>query len=98
MTFHLMFVHIILVRFRLLSDHLLGKICSLGLPYVLFVFDYLYFLLLLFFLCFLCVFCFCFFCFFVLVLRAGFGFRLLLGIAHLLLSLSMGLWGTPKHV
>ena len=28
-TFHLMFVHIILVRFRLLSDHLLGKSCML---------------------------------------------------------------------
>ena len=38
MTFHLLFVHIILVRFRLLSGHLLGKSCSLDCPYVLFVF------------------------------------------------------------
>ena len=30
-TFHLVFVHIIFVRFRLLSGHLLGKSCSLGL-------------------------------------------------------------------
>ena len=30
MTFHLMYVHIISVRFRLLSGHLLGKGCSLG--------------------------------------------------------------------
>ena len=29
-TFNLMFVHIILVRFGLLSGHLLGKSCSLG--------------------------------------------------------------------
>ena len=28
MTFHLMFVHIILVRLRLLSGHRLGKSCS----------------------------------------------------------------------
>ena len=38
MTFHLMCVRIILVRFRLLSCHLLGNSCSLGWPYVLFVF------------------------------------------------------------
>ena len=38
MTFHLMCVHIILVRFRLLSGHLLGNSCSFGWPYVLFVF------------------------------------------------------------
>ena len=38
MTFHLMCVRIILVRFRLLSGHLLGNSCSLGWPYVLFVF------------------------------------------------------------
>ena len=37
-TFHLMVVHIILVRLRLLSSHLLGKSCSLCLPYALFVF------------------------------------------------------------
>ena len=37
-TFHLIFVHIILVRFRLLNGHFLGNSCSLGLPYVLFVF------------------------------------------------------------
>ena len=35
--FNLMFVHIILVRFRLLSDHLFGKCCSFGRPYVVFV-------------------------------------------------------------
>ena len=29
-TFPFMFVNIILVRFRLLSGHLLGKSCSLG--------------------------------------------------------------------
>ena len=29
-TFHLMCVHIILVRYGLLSGHLLGKSCSLG--------------------------------------------------------------------
>ena len=57
-TFHLMFVHIILVRFRLLSDHLLGKSCSLGLPYVLFVFGNLYF----------CCCCCCFFVVFCFVL------------------------------
>ena len=38
MTFHLTCVHIILVRFELLSFHLLGNSCSLGGPYVLFVF------------------------------------------------------------
>ena len=43
MTFHLLFVHIILVRFGLLSGHLWRKSCPLGCPYVLFVFDYLYF-------------------------------------------------------
>ena len=39
-TFHLTCVHIILVRFGLLSGHLLGNSFSLGLPYmyVLFVF------------------------------------------------------------
>ena len=37
-TFHLMFVHIFLVRFVLLSGHLLGKSCSLGSPFVLCVF------------------------------------------------------------
>ena len=36
MTFHLMCFHIILVRFGLLSGHLLGNSCSFGLPYVLF--------------------------------------------------------------
>ena len=36
--FHLMFVHILLVRFGLLSGHLLGNSCPLGLPYVLIVF------------------------------------------------------------
>ena len=35
---HIMFVNIILVRFRLLSDHLLGKSCSLDGSYVVFVF------------------------------------------------------------
>ena len=30
MTFHLTCVHIILVRFRLLSGHLLGNSCPLG--------------------------------------------------------------------
>ena len=34
-TFHLTYVHIILVRFGLLSGHLLGNSC-----YVLFVFGY----------------------------------------------------------
>ena len=29
-TFHLMCVHVILIRFGLLSGHLLGKSCSLG--------------------------------------------------------------------
>ena len=29
-SFHLMFVHIILVRFRLHGGHLLGKTCSFG--------------------------------------------------------------------
>ena len=38
MTFHLLCVHIILVRFGLLSSHLLGKSCSLGRPYGLVVF------------------------------------------------------------
>ena len=38
MTFHLMFVHV-LVRFSSLSVHLLGKSCSLGWPYVLFIFS-----------------------------------------------------------
>ena len=38
MTFHLTCVHIILVRFRLLSGYLLGNSCSLCLSYVLFVF------------------------------------------------------------
>ena len=37
-TFHLMCVHIILVRFGLLGGHILGKSCLLGWPYVLFVF------------------------------------------------------------
>ena len=37
-TFHLTCVHINLVRFGLLSGHLLGNSCSLGWPYVLFVF------------------------------------------------------------
>ena len=36
--FHLTYVHIILVRFGLLSGHLLGNSSSLGWPYVLFVF------------------------------------------------------------
>ena len=30
MSFHLTFVHIILVRLRLMSGHLLGNSCSLG--------------------------------------------------------------------
>ena len=38
MTFHLTYVHIILVRFGLLSGHLFGNSCPLGRPYVLFVF------------------------------------------------------------
>ena len=42
-TFHLSCVHIILIRFGLLSGHLLGNSSSLGIPYVLFYFDYLYF-------------------------------------------------------
>ena len=37
-TFHLMCEHIILVLFRFLSGHLLGNSCSLGWPYVFFVF------------------------------------------------------------
>ena len=32
-TFHLTCVHIILVRFRLMSGHLLGNSCSFGKPY-----------------------------------------------------------------
>ena len=36
MLFHLTCVHIILVRFRLLSCHILGNSCSFGLLYVLF--------------------------------------------------------------
>ena len=35
-TFHLTYVIIILVRFRLLSGHLLGNSCSFGYSYVLF--------------------------------------------------------------
>ena len=35
-TFHLTCVHIILVRFRLLSGHLLGNSFSLGRAYALF--------------------------------------------------------------
>ena len=43
MTFHLMFVHIILVRFRLLSGHNLGRAAhSVENMFSLF-FDYLYF-------------------------------------------------------
>ena len=38
MTFHLTCVHIILVRFVLLSGHLFGNSCSLGWPCVLIVF------------------------------------------------------------
>ena len=38
MTFHLTCVYFILVRFGLLNGHLLENSCSLGLPYVLFVF------------------------------------------------------------
>ena len=38
MTFHLMCVNIILVRFGLLSGDLLGNSYSLSWPYVLFVF------------------------------------------------------------
>ena len=38
MTFHLTCVHIILVRLGWLSGNLLGNSCSLGRPYVLFVF------------------------------------------------------------
>ena len=34
MTFHLTCVHIVLVRFRLLSGHLLGNSCSFDKPYV----------------------------------------------------------------
>ena len=37
-TFHLTCVNIILVWFGLLRGHLLGNRCSLGRPYVLFVF------------------------------------------------------------
>ena len=57
-TFHLMFVHIILVRVVLPSGHLLGKSCSIRLTVCS--------------LCILtiCIFIF----FLVLVLRAGFGF------------------------
>ena len=33
--FHLIFVHLLLVQFGLLSGHLLGKSCPLGWPYVL---------------------------------------------------------------
>ena len=36
-TFHFMFVHIILVRLGFLSGHLLGKSFSLSRPFVLFV-------------------------------------------------------------
>ena len=36
-TFHLLYLHIILVWFMFLSDHLLRKSCSLSRPYVLFV-------------------------------------------------------------
>ena len=39
LTFHLMCVHVILVRFRLLSGHRLGNGCSFGGPYVLFVYS-----------------------------------------------------------
>ena len=58
MTFHLMFVHIILVRFGLLSGYLLGKglLTRLTILFSLY-FDFLLFQL-----------------FPVLVLRAGFGF------------------------
>ena len=37
-TFHLTSVYINLVRSGLLSGHILGNSCSLGSPYVLFVF------------------------------------------------------------
>ena len=37
-TFHLLFIHIILVLFRLLSGQRLRRSCSLGWPYVLFVY------------------------------------------------------------
>ena len=40
--FHLMFVIIHLVRFGLLSGHLLGNSCPLGWPYVLIVFGNFY--------------------------------------------------------
>ena len=40
-TFHLTCVSGFLVRLGLLSGQLLVKSCLLGLPYVLFVFDYL---------------------------------------------------------
>ena len=46
MTFHLMFVNITLVRFGLLSGHLLGKSCSLGDHMFSLYFDYLLFKLL----------------------------------------------------
>ena len=36
--FHLMFVHILLVRFGLLSGYLLGNSCPIGWPCVLIVF------------------------------------------------------------
>ena len=36
LTFHLTCVHIILVRFRLMSGHLLENSCSFGKPYVFF--------------------------------------------------------------
>ena len=55
--FHLMFVHYLLVRFGLLSGHLLGNSCPLGRPYVLIVF---------------CLFV-IFYLFPILFLRAGFG-------------------------
>ena len=45
MTFHLTRVRIILVRFVLLSGHLLGNISSLGRLYVLFVVVFFYYLL-----------------------------------------------------
>ena len=42
-TFHLMYVLIVLVRCRLLSGHLLGKSCPLGLC-IMSIFNFSYFL------------------------------------------------------
>ena len=58
-TYHLMFVQIIFVGFRLLSGHVLGKSCPLGWLYI----------------CSFCIVSICIFCYFaVFVLRVGFWF------------------------